>query len=168
MSDLIDCPKCGYKRDPDAERCANCGARRPGARGRGQGCLVAAVLVGGLLVALFLVLLIAGAGEHGTSGSGTASNGLPYGEHRVDYQVEGCQADLTYTSAEGATEQQRDAQLPWSQTLTAPSGFFAYISAQNTCDYGTVDCRIRLDGNTVKYAESTGAYVIASCSGRVP
>ncbi len=47
------------------------------------------------------------------------------------------------------------------------SGQFFYISAQNHEDKGTVTCTVEVDGQVVSINTSSGAYVIASCSGTV-
>jgi hypothetical protein len=40
-----------------------------------------------------------------------------------------------------------------------------YVSGQNATEYGTVTCRIKVDGNVVSQNTSSGAYSIATCSG---
>lgn len=46
------------------------------------------------------------------------------------------------------------------------SGAFVYFSVQNDSDSGEVTCSITSNGRTVSSNKSSGAYVIASCSGR--
>ena len=50
---------------------------------------------------------------------------------------------------------------------TMGRGDFAYVSAQNQRDEGTIYCEIFVNGVSWKRSQSSGAYVIASCSGRV-
>ena len=95
----------------------------------------------------------------------TSSPGSNAGKE-VIYKVSGSggQASVTYQNAGGGTEQ-AEVALPWSQTITAPSGGFVYISAQNKGAYGSVTCEIDLDGKVYKTSISTGEYGIATCSG---
>ncbi|MCP4542702.1 MAG: hypothetical protein GY832_36735 [Chloroflexi bacterium] len=55
--------------------------------------------------------------------------------------------------------------VPWEYTFTASRGDFLYISAQNENDRGTIACEIVVNNVKVETAESSGAYVIAGCSG---
>jgi hypothetical protein len=87
--------------------------------------------------------------------------------HKITYAVGGLgRADLTYENASGGTEQ-RTVTIPWSMTFSAPSGQFVYLSAQLDGS-GSLYCEIVSDGTIVQQANSSGEYVIASCSGRVP
>lgn len=74
-------------------------------------------------------------------------------------------ASLTLTNASGNTEQVESVTIPYQRTLTIPCGDFVYISAQNNGESGSVTCRITSDGASIETAESSGAYVIATCSG---
>ena len=49
-------------------------------------------------------------------------------------------------------------------TFTLNGGQFAYISAQNQGDSGTLDCTIEEDGQVLNTGHASGAYAIASCS----
>jgi hypothetical protein len=51
---------------------------------------------------------------------------------------------------------------------TYPSGSFLYFSMQNKEGYGSVTCRITIDGVKVDEATSSGGYAIATCQGKVP
>jgi len=88
--------------------------------------------------------------------------------HVVTYRMTGTaySASLTYTNADGGTEQ-KDARLPWNVSYAMQAGQFAYISGQNAADHGSITCAILLDGAVVKTSTSDGAYKIASCSGRL-
>lgn len=77
--------------------------------------------------------------------------------------------DLTYTNSSGNTEQ-KSAQSAVGQWATVDSfstdrGEFLYVSIQNARETGGVECRIRVNGVVIETAKSTGAYVIATCSG---
>lgn len=76
---------------------------------------------------------------------------------------------LTYENATGGTEQleTRASGGEWRQTYRLPVGAFAYISVQNKEDNGTVSCSIMQNGLLWKTSTSSGAYVIATCSGSV-
>jgi hypothetical protein len=47
-------------------------------------------------------------------------------------------------------------------------GDFVYFSAQNTSEYGTLTCTIKVGGVPISENTATGAYAIATCEGRVP
>jgi hypothetical protein len=89
--------------------------------------------------------------------------------YNVAYRIGGSAraVNLTYQNASGGTEQQSDMPLPWNIVLTAQAGQFVYISAQNQGRSGNVTCEIVLDGVVVKSSQSSGAYSIASCSGKL-
>ena len=86
--------------------------------------------------------------------------------YSVEYKVSGSanSASITYSNAQGGTEQQK-INLPWSKSFTVTSGSFLYISAQNEGDSGSVTCQILVNGSVYKTSTSSGAYVIADCSG---
>jgi len=75
---------------------------------------------------------------------------------------------LTYENSGGNTQQISDAATPWEKRYTMDRGDFVYISAQRGHNSGTVRCTITVDGEVIERAESSGAAVIATCSGRVP
>jgi len=84
----------------------------------------------------------------------------------VTYTVtSSCHTNVTYTSDGGSTQQESDVPSGWSQTV-AP-GDFAIISAQLSCEGGSVSVSITHDGNVLKDATSQGDYVIASASTRL-
>lgn len=89
--------------------------------------------------------------------------------YQITYEIEGTaftKAKLTYQNATGSS-QQEEIEIPWSTTFSAPAGQFVYLSGQ-LANKGTIRCRILVDGQPFKEAESKGEYVIASCSGSVP
>jgi hypothetical protein len=93
---------------------------------------------------------------------------LPRTGHLIEYKVEGAySASLTYRNATGGTDQMT-VKLPWTFTFTGQPGQFAYLSAQNTEDWGSIECTILLDGIPVRRANANSPYGIASVSGTVP
>lgn len=77
--------------------------------------------------------------------------------------------DLTYTNATGNTEQRSDRSPKgaWetaAQFETEP-GEFLYLSIQNSLESGSVECRILVENEVIESARSSGAFVIATCSG---
>lgn len=86
--------------------------------------------------------------------------------YRVVYKISGTasRAFLTYQNEQGGTEQ-TEISIPWKGTLTVKEGEFLYISAQNQGDSGSVTCEIWVNDTKWKESTSSGAYVIASCSG---
>jgi len=88
---------------------------------------------------------------------------------RVTYLVNGSsnRASLTYRNQSGGTEQ-NTVQLPWTLELRLSPGAFAYVSAQNQEDGGTVHASVYLGGVTLQEATSGSAYGIATASARVP
>lgn len=95
---------------------------------------------------------------------------LPNIYHTVIYKIDGStnSASITYENETGDTEQ-RDIRVPNEIKMgMITSGTFVYISAQNNEDIGSVSCEIWIDGVKYKSANSSGAYVIATCSGLVP
>jgi len=86
--------------------------------------------------------------------------------YKITYRVSGTAkgASLTYANAQGGTEQ-IEVKIPWQQSFTVKKGAFLYLSAQNIGESGSVTAEILLDGRAWKSSTSSGAYVIASCSG---
>lgn len=75
-------------------------------------------------------------------------------------------ADLTYSNANGDSTQQANQGSGWYYYFHPRDGQFLYLSAQNQCDYGYITVKFVQDGVTLRENTSTGAYVIASISGR--
>lgn len=48
------------------------------------------------------------------------------------------------------------------------SGAFVYLSIQNGDEYGSVSCRITVDGAVISENSSDGGFTIATCQGQVP
>lgn len=77
--------------------------------------------------------------------------------------------DLTYTNSTGNTEQRSDRspEGAWKTAaqFRAEPGEFLYLSIQNGLESGSVECRILVGDEVVESARSSGAFVIATCSG---
>ncbi len=90
---------------------------------------------------------------------------------KVIYKVEGGTnlASVTYENSQGGTSQVSDCPVPFEIILEPMNkGDFAYISAQNMRDYGSITVRILVDSVEWKKSSSSGAYVIASAYGSLP
>lgn len=89
----------------------------------------------------------------------------------IEYVLSGSagSVSVTYTNSSGDTQQNSSAQT--NQTIelgSVPSGEFLYISVQNNSDHGRVACEIRKGDRVLAEAESSGAYVIATCDASAP
>ena len=101
--------------------------------------------------------------------------------HTVVYEAEGPgstvprTASSTLRSDDGGTRQ-GDIDLPLRNqdgntglTFTGfSSGAFVYLSIQNGDEYGSVSCRITVDGEVISKNTSDGGAAIATCQGQVP
>lgn len=124
-----------------------------------------AVLLVLIAAAICVMVVIGSSGSSRSSSSNPLSAPFGVESYKVIYRVSGSsgKAALTYQNQDGGTEQ-TTVVTPWGKSFTANAGDFLYISAQNERDYGGVKCEVLVDGKLVKTAESSGAYVIASCS----
>jgi Mycobacterium membrane protein len=93
----------------------------------------------------------------------------------VTYEVLGSASSVDTTErTPSGSRQQSNVAVPMTResggpvTYSMSPGAFAYISAQNNGDTGVVTCRILVDGMVLAEVSSSGAYVIATCDGRVP
>ncbi|MBA7588225.1 hypothetical protein ES708_30277 [subsurface metagenome] len=86
----------------------------------------------------------------------------------IIYEITGSatRVNVTLYNASGGTEQYTNVYLPHRYEYFWFPGDFLYISAQNQGEYGTVTVRIYWNNHLVKESFSSGAYVIASASGR--
>ncbi len=98
--------------------------------------------------------------------SSPASNQSTYSGPEVQYEITGTakSVDVTMSNATGGTEQQSNVFLPCVYSYDRFPGRFLYISAQNNTDAGSVTVTIYLNGEAIKTAKSSGAYVIATVS----
>lgn len=85
------------------------------------------------------------------------------GQVKVVYTGTGV-VDVTLEAPTGT--QQFDNVTNPSYTFWFPSNKFVYFSVQNQNESGDVSCSITSNGRTVSSNTSSGAYVIATCSGR--
>ena len=102
-------------------------------------------------------------------------------KHTVVYEAEDPEAgelrtaSYTLRSDDGGTRQ-GNIDLPLRNqngttglTFTGfGSGAFVYLSIQNGDEYGSVPCRITVDGTVVSENTSSGGSTIATCQGQVP
>lgn len=112
-----------------------------------------------------------------SSSSSSSYSSVVSSSRKVLYEVEGTATtvNITYQTPSG-TAQGADKKVPLGNkasgtvgiTLAMERGDFVYISAQNQGSSGTVTCRITVDGVVVSKVTSSGAYTIASCSGKAP
>ena len=88
---------------------------------------------------------------------------------QVTYKVSGSAsaASVTYQNPQGGTNQS-EVRLPWQQTLTFKDGDFAYISAQNKGESGSVTTEILIDGVPWKKTTSTGGFTMPTVMAPLP
>lgn len=91
----------------------------------------------------------------------------------VLYEVEGSVkwADLTLETPTGTTQLTPDVPLRTKAgdtglTYTFRNGDFVYLSAQMKDDFGSITCRISVDGVVISENTSTASFGIASCEGQ--
>lgn len=90
----------------------------------------------------------------------------------VLYEVEGTQksASVTYETPTGTSQANPDIPMKRKSAstpglpLTFNTGEFVYISAQGKKSYGSVKCRITVDGTIISENTASG-YGIATCKG---
>jgi hypothetical protein len=89
----------------------------------------------------------------------------PPAPKNVEYRVKGGVFSLTYTNSQGNTEQIGKHYGDWSYKFkTSERFFYAYVSAQNQRDYGSITAEVWIDGRKAESSTSNGAYVIATAS----
>lgn len=119
------------------------------------------------------VLLIAGCSSSGGSSTYPHAAYRPVVLH-VAYHLSGSatQADITYLTGSGGTEQQQGIDVPMVNKaggdglfFTAQPGDFLYFSAQNGGEFGSLTCTITENGRVISRQTSTGGYSIVTCQG---
>ena len=96
-------------------------------------------------------------------GSGTAQ-----GTVRYEVEGSGTALSITYSTMNGggfSSEALNDVAVPWSAEVPVNTeGFTSYsLTASTDEDGGTLTCRIRVDGQVVQEATSSGPYQTAMC-----
>jgi hypothetical protein len=97
--------------------------------------------------------------------------------YAVRYELDGTtkQADVTMQTPTGRS-QQSDIDVPMmDQETNAPGltftefglGDFVYVSGQNSQSYGTLTCRIKVNGVVMSQNTASGGFSIATCEERV-
>lgn len=124
--------------------------------------LVLVAVLGVILT--FIMLALLGKNKVSLDIPSSSSNAAFAAEYRITGSA--ILVDLTYENENGSSEQHAKVKVPFSLKFEATEGQFLYIAAQNDGKSGSVKCEILLDGIVQKEAESTGAYTIATCSGR--
>jgi len=136
------------------------------------------VLVAATITVIFTgVLEVTGDMSSPSNPAATPVSVVPQPSHRVIYAATGeltRTASYTMRTDDGGTVQ-ADGDLPLvkkSGGLVVFTGFksgdFVYLSVQNSEGFGSVSCRIIVDGVEISNNTSYGGYKIATCQGRVP
>lgn len=99
------------------------------------------------------------------------SPGIIYGrgEYHVEYEVTGSaeKVNITISIPGGGTEQFSNVTTRWHKDFYFDDGEFLYVAAQNLTKSGEVIVRIYVRSQQVREGRSRGAFVIATCSGRL-
>lgn len=127
-------------------------------------------VVSAIVVAVVIGVVASGDSDPQDAGS---AGGIPAADTTVTvlYEVEGTTdyADVTMETPTGTSQISPDVPMVRKSDGQAGlefdfgSGAFVYLSAQNNRGYGTVTCRISVDGVTVSENSATGGYAIATC-----
>ncbi|WP_426938582.1 hypothetical protein ACQCSV_13565 [Pseudarthrobacter sp. S3] len=131
-----------------------------------------------------ILLGVSACSSGSSSNSNSGSNALP-STVNVLYEVVGTAtgADITIETGDGTSQQSISVPLKSKSTganglsFTMKRGAFVYISAQNKGNmrkgasvsdadfYGSLTCRISVDGTIISQNSTTSKYGIASCKG---
>ncbi|OJJ20209.1 hypothetical protein BKI52_17215 [marine bacterium AO1-C] len=103
--------------------------------------------------------------EEQFQGGGTYYKIVAY-KDKLRYEVSGTAStvDITYRDYSGSTVQFTDVSLPHTITYDFVTSDFAYISAQNNGESGTVSVKVYYEDRFKDGATSAGAFVIATAS----
>ncbi|MET3705869.1 hypothetical protein ABIB17_000468 [Arthrobacter sp. UYEF6] len=131
-----------------------------------------------------ILLAVSACSSTSTSNTSSGSNALP-STVNVLYEVSGTAtgADITIETGSGTSQQSISVPLKSKSSgatglsFTMERGAFVYISAQNKGNmrkgasvsdkdfYGSLTCRISVDGTVISENTTTSKYGIASCKG---
>ncbi len=134
-----------------------------------------------------ITLVVLAGSVFGGGNNGTRSNDRPAtttfeaqpaadGTVTVLYEVEGDTdyADVTMETPTGTSQISPDVPMVRKSDgqrgleMEFSPGDFLYLSAQNNRGYGTVVCRISVDGVVISENSASGGYAIATCKGSAP
>lgn len=168
-----DMPLCGYCGQPVDAKPEQIPTLKPKKEAPKTSGTVVALLVIAIMGMLILCMTMnSSTTKKAPSTSRSVNTAVPakVTSYSVRYEVLGSAktVSITMENSDGGTEQRSSVTLPYKVTQTFSPGSFVYISAQNNTDTGNVICKIFVDDQEVKKSSSTGAYVIATCSGRLP
>lgn len=129
--------------------------------------------IGAVAVFAVVVIVVAIAGANGGDRSTTGAEPAADGTVTVLYEVEGSTdyADVTMETPTGSSQISPDVPMTRKSdgrrglSMEFAPGAFVYLSAQNNRGYGTVTCRITVDGVVVSENSASGGYAIATCEG---
>lgn len=179
---IAKCRECDNNVSTEAQTCPRCGAPQPttpsppvpatGLTGDGTAESHArfrrrlTLVAGGVVALLGLLFVYTGARpDNGASSSTSGSTSAV-----VVYEVDGTALSVQLTTGDGSgtVEQEYGRRLPLTRSYRMNSGDFAQVTAQNTGAFGSVTCRVVVDGQVIATDTADGAYMTATCDVVVP
>jgi len=127
----------------------------PSPQTSGGGCLIAFLVILGIIAVVVVGVIVLGAVGRGGSAA----------TREIEYRFSGTASggSITYSTPDG--QEQKDIALPGSISFTTSDGFGSWVSLiQNLGETGAVTCSILVDGEVVSTNTSSAAYGIASCN----